>query len=218
LALDDQALATERQLLTIPERAHADRGTAVVARRRTALRAGLRRLAGEALGLPPTMVPIRTGEHGRPELDLLGVDVSCSRSGNLGLVAVSFGMRIGIDIERITPWHDDLLTETWLTDAERRALGALDPIAAAVAAARCWTRKEAVLKGIGSGLTGEMAGLETGVEDGPAVVAGWHLSTVRVPSKHVATVATLAQAAPAAVPHSAASAAAERSLHGLVVS
>ena len=163
LDLGDPALAADGHLLTVVERAHADRGTAAVARRRTALRVGLRRLAGDVLGIPPRDVPIVAGAHGRPELHVPGVDVSCSRSGDLGLVAVSVGGRIGIDAEEIVPWNDDVLAEGWLSSAERHGLRALDRTARARAVARCWTRKEAALKGLGSGLTASMGELEAGI-------------------------------------------------------
>jgi 4'-phosphopantetheinyl transferase len=198
LDLDDCSLAVERGLLTGEERAHADRGTPPVARRRTALRAALRRLAGEVLDLPPADVPLRSGEHGRPELAVPGVDLGCSRTGELGLVAVAVGSRIGLDVEPVRSEQDDALDENWLSPAERSALRALDPSARAVAVTRCWTRKEAVLKGVGSGLTDDLAGLEAGVAPGPVVVAGWRVEPVPVPAGHLASIATLASPFPAA--------------------
>src|SRR3954470_9513112 len=122
LQVEGAALAEARALLTVGERAHADRGVPSVARRRIVLRAALRRLAGETLALSPASVPIRTGRHGRPELEVPGVDLSCSRSDEHGLVAVSFGLRIGVDIERIAAWDDAVLDEPWLSENERRAL------------------------------------------------------------------------------------------------
>jgi 4'-phosphopantetheinyl transferase len=190
LDLDAPALAAGRSLLTDEERAHADRGTAPVARQRIALRAGLRRLAGDVLGLPPSDVPLRTGAHGRPELDVPGFDVSCSRSGGLGLVAVAFRQRVGVDVERVTAWDDAVLAEQWLTDSERRQLTALVPASRAAAAARCWTRKEAVLKGIGTGLLAPADELEVGIAAGAVLVAGWRVADLPVPGGHVATLAT----------------------------
>lgn len=190
LALDGPALAAGRSLLTLEERAHADRGTASVARRRIALRAGLRRLAGDVLGLPAAEVPLRSGAHGRPELDVPGMDIGCSRSGELGLVVVAADERVGIDVERVTPWHDDILAEQWLAACERRQLAALAPASRAAAAARCWTRKEAVLKGIGTGLLAPANALVAGTAEGNVLVAGWRVADVPVPSGHLATLAT----------------------------
>lgn len=188
---DDRALAADRALLSAAERAHADRGTALVGRHRTALRAELRRLVGEVLGMPPADVPLRAGTHGRPELDVPGTDVSCSRSDGRGLVALSLTGRLGIDLERITPWHDDVLDEGWLSPGERAALRDLDPASRALAAARCWSRKEALLKGIGTGLTDAMADLEVGVDDRCVAVGGWSVGSLPAPPGTVAGIATL---------------------------
>lgn len=189
LDLDRTSLAAARAVLSEPERAHADRGSTPVARRRTALRAALRHLAGEMLDLDPSEVPISAGEHGRPELSVPGVDLGCSRSGELGLVAVVRGHRLGIDVERVAPWENGVLAEQWLAASERAELTALDTGARALAAARCWTRKEAVLKGLGAGLHGRPAQLGVGTAEPPVLVAGWLVVPVPVPPGHVAALA-----------------------------
>lgn len=217
LDLDAAALAAARALLSEPERAHADRGSAPVARRRTVLRAALRRLAGEVLGLDPSAVPISVGEHGRPELRVPGIDLGCSRSGELGLVAVARGRRLGIDVERVLPWEDGVLVEQWLAPTERAELTALAPAARSLAATRCWTRKEAVLKALGAGLHGGPADLVVGTSDGAVSVAGWHIRPVRVPAGLVAAVATRPGPGPAD-DVTAALAAVERSSDGRDVS
>jgi 4'-phosphopantetheinyl transferase len=186
-----RALAAERRLLTPAELAHAGRGIAPVARRRIALRAALRRLAGELLDLPPAAVPLRVTQHGRPELDVPDVDVSCSRAGEVGLVVVAVGRRTGVDVEPVPPWRDDVLGDGWLSPAERSALRTLDPTARATAVTRCWTRKEAVLKGLGTGLIDDLPQLDAGVMPGEVIVDGWLVRPVAVPAGYVASVATV---------------------------
>lgn len=190
LDLDPGLLPAARAVLSTPERAHADRGSASVAHRRTALRAALRHLAGEMLGLDAAEVPISAGEHNRPELQVPGADLGCSRSGEVGLVAVARGHRIGIDVERVLPWDDGVLAEQWLAPSEQAELIAVAPPVRALAATRCWTRKEAVLKGLGSGLHGPLAELVVGTAEGPVLVAGWLVVPVPVPPGHVAALAT----------------------------
>jgi 4'-phosphopantetheinyl transferase len=214
LDLDRTTLAAARAVLSQPERAHADRGSAPVARRRAALRATLRHLAGEMLGLDSSAVPISAGDHGRPELLVPGMDLGCSRSGGIGVVAVVRGSRLGIDVERVLPWDDGVLAEQWLAPSERAELTALDPAARSLAATRCWTRKEAVLKGLGPGLHGRPEELVVGTSEGPVLVAGWLVVPVPVPAGHVAALAT--HFLPHDVP--AAPAAAERSSLGRDVS
>ncbi|HYO35922.1 MAG TPA: 4-phosphopantetheinyl transferase, partial [Geodermatophilus sp.] len=62
----------------------------------------------------------------------------------------------------------------------------------ALAAARAWTRKEAVLKGLGTGLGGGLAATVTGVGHPPVAVAGWWVRDVPVPDGWVASLATAA--------------------------
>jgi 4'-phosphopantetheinyl transferase len=214
LHVEGGALAEARALLTSEERAHADRGIPPVARRRIVLRAALRRLAGEVLGLSPASVPIRTGRHGRPELDVPGVDLSCSRSDEHGLVAVSFGLRIGVDIERIAAWDDAVLDEPWLSENERRALSVLTRTPGAIAVTRCWTRKEAVLKGIGTGLLRTAADIAVGVAAGPVSVGSWRVDDLPAPEGHLASIATRPDPDLPAITHPAASAVPERSSRG----
>jgi len=213
LRVEAAALAEARSLLAPEERAHADRGTAPVARQRIVLRAALRRLAGEALQLSPASVPIRRGRHGRPELEVPGVDLSCSRSGEHGLVAISIDRRIGIDIERISPWDEAVLEEPWLSDSEQRSLRGLDGTPGAIAVTRCWTRKEAVLKGIGTGLLREAADLEAGVRAGTVSVDGWEVADLPAPAGHLASVATRPDPRHQ-TPHPAAPTVPERSARG----
>ena len=129
LDLDEASLSTARSVLSGPERSHADRGSAPVGRRRTALRAALRHLAGELLDLDPAAVPIVAGPHERPELQVPGTDLGCSRSGELGLIAVARGCRLGVDVERVRPWDDGVLTEQWLAPSERAELTAPGSVA-----------------------------------------------------------------------------------------
>ncbi|WP_092195489.1 4'-phosphopantetheinyl transferase family protein [Blastococcus tunisiensis] len=208
LDADDTAVARARLLLSPAELAYADRAAPVVARQRILTRAGLRRLAGDVLGLLPEAVPLREGADGRPELDVPGADVSCTRSAGVGLVAVSTGQRLGIDAEPVLDWRDEVLAEGWLSPAETRALVALPPAARGLAAARCWTRKESLLKGLGTGLTDTLADLDVGVGRFDTLVAGWRIRALLAPPGHVASIATLPDSIPAPL------AAAERSTRG----
>jgi 4'-phosphopantetheinyl transferase len=186
----DAALTRAESTLSGDERRAADRGTAPVRRRRIALRAGLRRVLAGILDVAPSQVPLRATATGRPEVDLRGarLDISCSASGGIGLVAVALGLRIGIDVERVAPWDDAVLDEGWLATAEKAALLALPPGDRAEATARCWTRKESVLKAVGAGLTWPPEAMMVGLDS--TRVADWSLTPVGVPPGFVATVAT----------------------------
>jgi 4'-phosphopantetheinyl transferase EntD len=89
----------------------------------------------------------RTGRlrlRGHPELE-----VSISHTRGLVAVAVSTAGPVGIDVEQagrggLPP------AETWLTQAERSRLGALDVVARAHWLLRLWVAKEAALKAVPS--------------------------------------------------------------------
>lgn len=116
-----------------------------------ALRLVLARYLGEA----PEAIELRRGERGKPGLaaDPERLAFNLSHSSELTLVAVSRGREVGVDVEREKPARD-------LVALAERALAPED--AAAVRAAsegersRCfyalWTRHEARLKCLGTGL------------------------------------------------------------------
>jgi 4'-phosphopantetheinyl transferase len=189
---DDAAVAAAEACLTPVEVARSRRGTPVVHRRRVLLRAALRAALAEHLRLDPRDVPLATTPAGRPHLALEGtrLDASCSASGGLGLVAVGLRCRVGIDVEAVTAWSDDVLGEGWLAPAEQRALAALAPADRPVPAARAWTQKEAVLKARGTGLRDDPAAVVTAVGRPDGAVAGWEVRDVPVPEGWVASLAT----------------------------
>lgn len=182
-------LARAESSLTPRELARARRGTPAAHRRRVLLRAALRSALGVELGTDARRVPIRTTLAGRPHLPGSGLDVSCSASGALGVVALGRGRRVGVDVESVAPWTDDALDEGWLDSDERRSLVRLPLDARAEAAARAWTQKEAVLKARGTGLLDNPSTVGTTVGRKDGVVAGWEIRDVPLPHGWVASLA-----------------------------
>ena len=189
LAAHDEATARAASVLTPAELARARRGTPAVHRRRVLLRAALRVALAAELGVSPGAVPLRTVPSGRPVVAVPGLDVSCSAGGVLGLVAVGRDCRVGVDLEQVTPWTADVLDEGWLSLVEQRALTRLPATARAVAAARAWTQKEAVLKARGTGLLEDPRTTVTPIGQQAGTVAGWPVRDVPVPEGWVASLA-----------------------------
>jgi 4'-phosphopantetheinyl transferase len=164
-----------------------------VHRRRVLLRAALRAALADEIGVHPASVPLGRAPGGRPRLTEQRtdrpVDVSCSASGDVGVVAVSRDRRVGVDVQEVEPWDPDVLDEGWLTPTEQRALAVLPPGERASALARAWTQKEAVLKARGTGLTGPPREPETVIGRRTGEVAGWEISDVPVPGGWVASLA-----------------------------
>lgn len=174
--------------LTDAERLRASLGTDVVRRRRILLRGALRQVLGGLLDIPPARVPL-VEDAGRPVLltDRY-LQFSCSASGRVGLVAVAARCKVGVDVQE----HRDedartAAAEDWLTAAEERALRSLPRADRLRAITRCWTQKEAVLKGLGLGLRQAPVTVDTPIA--PAGRIGeWWAAPVAVPSGFVASV------------------------------
>lgn len=190
---DGAAVLRAEVTLSADELARARRGVPAVHRRRVLLRAALRAAVGDEIGADPASVPLVTTPTGRPYVaagdDGAPLDVSCSASDGVGVVVVSRGRRVGVDVQRVEPWQADTLREGWLTDAEQAALLDLPEEERALALTRAWTQKESVLKARGTGLTGPPVDPETVIGRREGRVAGWEISDVPVPEGWVASLA-----------------------------
>ncbi len=205
LDLDEATLTQLEELLTDAERARAQRSRADVRRRRIALRAAVRAAAGEVLGMAPQDVPLTLSPWGRPLVEGIGpgprVDVNCSASGRVGVVAVAVGRRVGVDVEEHRAWSAGTPDEDWLSPREIDVLTQIPVHHRGVLSTRCWTKKEAFLKGLGTGLRQDPAGVLTDVRRSDDAIAGWELCPVAVPDGYVATLA-VGPPAPSGLPRS----------------
>jgi 4'-phosphopantetheinyl transferase len=169
----------------------------------------LRRLLGAYLGIAPEAVrlgrercPVCGGPHGRPAVAGEGagrLHFSLSHGGDLVLLAFATAP-VGADVESAPEPAVVADVARVLHPDESAELAALtDPAARAAAFGRCWTRKEAHLKGTGAGLAEGVAATYVGTGVRPAAVPGWRLTDVAVDPGHHAAVA-LATEAPATEP------------------
>jgi 4'-phosphopantetheinyl transferase len=157
---------------------------------------GLRRLLGAYLGRKPDELafgretcPTCDGPHGRPCLkDADGVHFSLSHGGEMVLVALA-GTPVGADVEKIP--QREAVEGVWshLHPRERAELAALPEPEQGPAFARCWTRKEAYLKGTGEGMSGGLDRDYVGTGPAPAALPGWQLADCPVGPGHGAAIA-----------------------------
>ncbi|MET9762292.1 4'-phosphopantetheinyl transferase superfamily protein [Streptomyces sp. NPDC006372] len=147
----------------------------------------LRLLLGAYLGVAPSDVPlvrrpcpVCRAPHGRP--DVPGVPLCFSVSRTAGLCLLAFAdTAVGTDIERL-PGPDLVaaLTPT-LHPREAAELAACPPDLRPAAFARVWTRKEAYLKGLGTGLGRDLRSDHLGATPhGPRRMPGWVVDDVAV--------------------------------------
>jgi 4'-phosphopantetheinyl transferase len=183
LNADDAAMAAAAACLSPGELRRAERGTEQVRARRILVRAALRELLGELLGLPAEDVPL-SARPGRPALDPRArrpdLDMSCSGSGNVGLVAIMRGGRVGVDVQQILDEDlDTSVTEGWLSAEEGAFIAALPAADRPAALTWAWVQKEAVLKGQGVGLRADMTRVRS-VPPDRGHIGRWSISAVDV--------------------------------------
>jgi 4'-phosphopantetheinyl transferase len=150
------------------------------ARRFLARRATTRRLLAARLGAAPHEIGIAQGAFGKPFVLGASLQFSTSHAGPLLLVALADTLAVGCDIERVRPARDLLtIAATCFTVEEASRIATLSGIERDAAFYDCWTRKEAYLKAIGTGLSLPMnsfefaAGGDDGVERLDLVGADW---------------------------------------------
>jgi 4'-phosphopantetheinyl transferase len=167
--LGDDALA----LLDARERAHAARFHFERHRRRyVAAHVALRQVLAGRTGRPAAALVFETGEYGKPALaGPMACAFSLSHSDELALVALADDGDIGVDLERVRVLPDlDALERQCLTAAECRELAGLPPAARSLGFLQRWTRKEACLKALGTGLQIEPSTFAVSVQDDQALV------------------------------------------------
>lgn len=167
LSLAGEVSDRERASLDDAEKARAARFVFDHDRRRfIAAHVGLRRLLGDRLGVEPAALRFEPGEFGKPRLrDEPRCAFSLTHSGDEALVALSDGPDIGVDLEGVRDFRDvDGLARQCLTPAELVAFDATPEAGRVLAFLRAWTRKEACLKALGTGLQIAPATVETGLD------------------------------------------------------
>lgn len=142
----------------------------------------LRALLGRYLQLDPSSLRFFTGEHGKPALADDApptVDFNMSHSGQLALYAFSAAGAVGVDVEVARrPTDEVAIAARVLGASEAARLRALDPETRRREFLRAWTRYEAQLKCLGTGIGGTddgarlwMANLDLGQGAAGAVAA-----------------------------------------------
>ncbi len=137
----------------------------------------VRNLLGAYLQINPQDVPIAVGEHGKPFVPShYRMAFNLSHSGDAGVFAIGrvadnadiedrMNNAIGIDIEAIRqPTDIRQLAASVFSVVELREFSALADDALSLPFFTCWTRKEAYLKAIGTGLMSEPRSVTVGLQ------------------------------------------------------
>ncbi|MCF3102570.1 4'-phosphopantetheinyl transferase superfamily protein [Streptomyces roseoverticillatus] len=192
----DAALRDYERILDPAERSRAAAFVRDLHRDRyIASHVGLRLLLGAYLGTDPAAVvlvrepcPGCGGPHGRPAAAGAPLHFNLSHAGDLALFAFA-DTPVGVDVEQLQPADVVEDVARVLHPDETAELAALPAQQRPEAFARCWTRKEAYLKGTGTGLSENPSVTYVGSGPAPASPAGWTLSDVEAVPGYAAAVA-----------------------------
>lgn len=138
------------------------------ARRYLVSHAALRQVLGRALNLSACQIPIQIGREGKPYLAHFPLHFNMSHSEDWALIGIHPDRVMGVDIEQEHPLGDiDSLARHNFGRQEWADFVARPAEQQASAFLTCWTRKEACLKAVGSGLSTEPHTFEAGVDPVP---------------------------------------------------
>lgn len=191
--LSDAPAAGDQSVLDAHERGRARSFARETDRRQyVAAHTALRRLLGCYLGTDPAALqfyrepcPCCGAPHGRPAVRDAPLHFSLSHCDGVALLAFA-SHPVGVDVEKLPSADAVALVAEWLHERERAELAALPMPERPAAFARCWTRKEAYLKGTGTGLAQGLSHDYVGTGTRPAGIVDWTLQDVSAPPGHAA--------------------------------
>ena len=174
LDIDTPALTTLSSTLSPDERARAARFIFERDRLRfAAARGWLRTILGRCVGVHPAALRFEYSSTGKPSLSWAGreavVHFNLAHSEDRALVAVTRLGAVGVDVERVRDIeHAPRLVERFFSPRESALFQALPADRQPAAFFNLWTRKEALLKATGEGLSASLRQVEVSFLPGEA--------------------------------------------------
>ncbi|MDH3412409.1 MAG: 4'-phosphopantetheinyl transferase superfamily protein [Gammaproteobacteria bacterium] len=169
-SLSDEEVEAFNAVLSPEQRARSERIRVVEKRRQYIITQGLTRiLLARVLDAEPNALEFVRGPKGKPYLSGAfadaGVQFNMTHTSHMALIAVTLNREVGVDIERIRDnlqW--DKLARRYFSPLEYRDFSSLPQSVRLGAFFTLWTRKEAVLKAIGTGLGGGLGSFDVSVD------------------------------------------------------
>ena len=179
LDMDDEIIGGLFSILSGSERQQAMRFHFNLLRTKHIAAHGLLRLIlGMYLDIEPILLAFCTNQYGKPYLCSGHKDkailFNVSHSGNMSVVALSSGFEVGIDIEHTNREINVAeIAGSFFSKKEIEKLASLTGALQKEAFFRCWTRKEAYLKGKGRGLSMDLDRFEVSLlpDESPSILA-----------------------------------------------
>jgi 4'-phosphopantetheinyl transferase len=148
-----------RGVLTADEQARADRFHFAADRRRFSVtRAILRALLGQYLNAAPGSLCFEVNEFGKPSLvrsqNPRGIHFNVAHSGDCSLLAFGLARHLGVDVEHLQIKRNVVdLARKVFSASQYESFLALPEDVRKKTFFEAWTRKEAIVKALGGGLT-----------------------------------------------------------------
>ena len=165
----------------------------------------LRQILGDYVCQRADRLTFSYDDHGKPRLERVAggppLFFNASHSHDLALFAIAPVDGVGVDVERVRAMTDlESIAHQFFSPREQSALDALQGDARTRAFFHCWTRKEAILKGVGTGLSLPFESVDVPIAsdalpclvqlpDTLSNVRDWSLHDVRPPANYVGAVA-----------------------------
>jgi 4'-phosphopantetheinyl transferase len=133
----------------------------------------LRKILHSYLGFPPAEFRFKRNDYGKPTLspNPLNINFNLSHSGNMALFGFTRKSSIGIDIEQVRPLDDyPIMTRSFMSPGEREELLHLPEHKQLDFFYRVWTKKEALSKAMGKGISLPMDQWEVDLDAGSSSV------------------------------------------------
>lgn len=207
-SLDRTLLVADWRILSEAETARARRFAHPQDRDRYVIaHSVMRTLLSRYSGIHADEIAFSTNAYGKPQIQCdegaEQIQFNLSHSAGVAVLAVSRGHQLGIDIEQIRP-IDPLVAEHHFSPRELLTLGKLPSGQWLAGFYRCWTSKEALLKGEGLGLNLALDGFDVevdpqlppeliAVQPNTRVAANWRLVELVPAQNIVGTLAILDQ-------------------------
>lgn len=155
LAQPEEVRARLWTLLSADEKERAQRFHFDVHRHRYGVGRGvLRLLLGNYLKVPPQTIEFAYGEQDKPFLSHSELEFNVSHAEDVALLAFSWGRAVGVDVEAVRPLSDaENVARISFSQQELAEYTAVSEAQKPQAFFNCWTRKEAFIKAVGTGLS-----------------------------------------------------------------
>jgi len=128
-------------------------------------RSALRIILASYLHCEPASIAFTYNEHGKPLIEG-DLNFNLSNAANRMLLGVTRGRKIGVDLEkRDRRMQSDSIARRFFSPNEVDQLLALPEAQRDAAFLRCWVRKEAYVKALGTGISGGLANFSVSLAD-----------------------------------------------------